>query len=93
MSYKLTMPSRNVVKQYAPENYYHVFNRGVAKLPIFLDSRDREHFMKILKRHLDPDNKDTRSDGLLYKLLQLLIEDSKYLLNFLNFCSYEYQKI
>lgn len=61
------MPSRNVIKIYAPDNYYHVYNRGVAKLPIFLDTADKSHFMAILERHLDPMNDSIKSDGVPYR--------------------------
>jgi len=28
--------------------YYHIYNRGNDKRPIFMDDKDREHFMKLL---------------------------------------------
>jgi hypothetical protein len=59
------MPSKNVVKQYAEDNYYHVYNRGVAKQTIFHDSADKKHFLNILSRHLDPNNTDLRYDGVV----------------------------
>ncbi len=61
------MPSKYAVKEYATGQYYHVFNRGVAKQPIFLDSQDKIQFMKILQRHLDPLDTSTRGDGAMYR--------------------------
>jgi putative transposase len=46
------MPSRNIVKQYT-EGYYHIYNRGVARSPIFLDDQDYLVFLSLLKRYLD----------------------------------------
>lgn len=61
------MPSRNVVKHYAPREFYHVYNRGVNKMRIFEDESDKRHFVKILRRHLNPDDLSTKSDGTLYR--------------------------
>lgn len=46
------MPSRNSLKEFAPENYYHVYNRGVEKRRIFLDAQDYRTFLGILKKYL-----------------------------------------
>ncbi len=46
------MPSRNVIKDYAPESYYHVYNRGVAKQPMFIEEMDYVVFLGMFKRHL-----------------------------------------
>lgn len=68
------MPSRNVVKAYVTDSYYHVYNRGVAKQPIFLDSQDKQHFLRILNRHLDPTNDSVKSDGVPYRKFDKDIE-------------------
>lgn len=47
------MPNRNIVKVYDIDSYYHVYNRGVEKRPIFLDCQDFSVFVSLLKRHLD----------------------------------------
>ena len=47
------MPSRNIVKSFAPDNYYHVYNRGVAKQVIYHDDEDYAVFLNLLKRYLD----------------------------------------
>lgn len=46
------MPSRNVVKEYAPDSYYHVYNRGVNKQTIFAEDADYIVFLGLLKRRL-----------------------------------------
>lgn len=49
------MPARNVVKVYAEDSYYHVYNRGVSKQTIFRDDQDYEVFLSLLRRYLDPE--------------------------------------
>jgi putative transposase len=61
------MPSRNVVKDYAPQQFYHVYNRGVAKQAIFVDEKDKLQFIKILSRHLDAADSSTKNDGSSYR--------------------------
>lgn len=47
------MPSRNTIKSFASDNYYHVYNRGVAKQVIYHDDEDYAVFLNLLKRYLD----------------------------------------
>lgn len=46
------MPSRHIIKVFAPENYYHIYNRGVDKQNIFKDNDDHSAFLNLFKRHL-----------------------------------------
>ena len=46
------MPVKNVVKEFAPENYYHVYSRGVSRQKIFLTEKDYITFLSLFKRHL-----------------------------------------
>lgn len=46
------MPSRNIVKEFEPNAYYHVYNRGVEKRTIFLDDNDYVVFLGLLKKYL-----------------------------------------
>ncbi len=46
------MPSKNVVKQDAPDSYYHVYARGASKQPIFLSPDDFEFFLSLFARYL-----------------------------------------
>lgn len=52
------MPGKNTVKQYLENGYYHLYNRGVEKRPIFLDEQDYSVFLNYLKEYLLP--KDTK---------------------------------
>lgn len=49
------MPSRNILKAYVPQAYYHLYNRGVDRQTIFHDAADYAVFMNLLKRHLSLD--------------------------------------
>lgn len=48
------MPSKNVVKVYIENGYYHIYNRGVEKRDIFIDTQDYKVFLKYLKEYLSP---------------------------------------
>ena len=50
------MPSPNIIREYVPESYYHVYNRGVEKRIIFHDTQDYAVFMSYMRRHLSSDN-------------------------------------
>lgn len=55
------MPSRNRVKQYMENGYYHVYNRGVNKQKIFKDDEDYRVFLNLFKRYLnDAPTKDNK---------------------------------
>lgn len=42
------MPSKYVIREFAENEYYHVFNRGVEKRKIFLDDQDYNIFLYYL---------------------------------------------
>lgn len=46
------MPSRNIVKVYVKGGCYHVYNRGVAKQPIFKDKQDYKVLLKYFREAL-----------------------------------------
>lgn len=48
------MPARNIIREYVPESYFHVYNRGVEKRIVFIDSQDYAVFLSYLRRHLSP---------------------------------------
>lgn len=56
------MPSRNVVREFATESYYHIYNRGVEKRVIFSDDQDYTVFLGLLKKYLSGEapNKQNR---------------------------------
>lgn len=50
--YSRVMASKNTRKIYLEKTHYHVYNRGVNKRRIFLDSEDYSVFLNLLKRYL-----------------------------------------
>ncbi|OGD79771.1 hypothetical protein A2368_04260 [Candidatus Collierbacteria bacterium RIFOXYB1_FULL_49_13] len=46
------MPARNSRKVYYENGFYHVYNRGVEKRPIFEDQQDISVFLSYLKEYL-----------------------------------------
>jgi REP element-mobilizing transposase RayT len=46
------MPSRNTIRQNAPDSYYHVYARRASKEPLFIDPSDYEFFISLFERHL-----------------------------------------
>ena len=50
------MPSKNVIKEFEPQQYYHVYNRGVEKRAIFLDDKDYTVFIGLIKKYLSGEN-------------------------------------
>lgn len=50
------MPTKNSLKTYSPNSYYHIYNRGVEKRLIFLDEQDYSVFLSYLKTYLSPKN-------------------------------------
>ncbi len=48
------MPSKNIIKEYVENGYYHIYNRGVEKRDIFLDEQDCTVFLHYLKLYLSP---------------------------------------
>ena len=48
------MPSKNAIKTYVENGYYHVYNRGVEKRTIFQDREDYSKFLYFIKIYLTP---------------------------------------
>lgn len=46
------MPAKNVLKTYASDGYYHIYNRGVDKGLIFRRGQDYKTFLSYLKIYL-----------------------------------------
>lgn len=67
------MPSRNTVKFYNVDTYYHVYNRGVEKRKVFLDDEDYAVFLGLIKRLLG-DSPETDSQGREYDWIAKNVE-------------------
>lgn len=52
------MPAKNSIKEFVPDSYYHLYNRGVEKRTIFVDEQDRAVFLSYLKTYLLPKDED-----------------------------------
>ncbi len=82
------MPTKNTVKTYVENAYYHLYNRGVDKREIFLDEQDCKLFLHFLKIYLSPiDNLqrqllDTMPPQILFKMLNKNISKEVSLLSF-----------
>lgn len=48
------MPGKNTIKVYVENGFYHVYNRGVEKRPIFLDEQDYRVFLFYMDLYLFP---------------------------------------
>ncbi|PIU03657.1 hypothetical protein COT44_02085 [Candidatus Shapirobacteria bacterium CG08_land_8_20_14_0_20_39_18] len=64
------MPSRNIIKQYVENGFYHVYNRGVEKRNIFLDDQDYRVFLHLLKYYL---SEQTKNDQKQHPLANLIL--------------------
>lgn len=62
------MPSRNIIRRYDANSYYHVYNRGVEKRKIFLDNEDYSVFLNLFKRYLS-DKPEVDNKGREYNWL------------------------
>jgi len=52
------MPSKNSIKQYVENSYYHLYNRGVEKRQIFMNEQDYGVFLSYLKEYLLPKDEE-----------------------------------
>lgn len=87
------MPARNTIREDVPASFYHVYSRGVSKLPIFLDGRDYAYFMGLFARYLS--NKPAVSkDGYPYPHYRDMVELNAFCLmsNHFHLMLYQYDK-
>lgn len=61
------MPSKNAVKTYIEDGFYHVYNRGVDKRLIFEDDQDYCVFLNLIKVILTPKDELENSDFIFIK--------------------------
>lgn len=74
------MPSKNIIKNFGEKQYYHIYNRGVNKECIFKDDIDKDYFLSLLDRHLNPENKLVDKRNVEYKKYHENIELLSYCL-------------
>lgn len=55
------MASRNTIREFVADNYYHVYNRGVEKRLIFLDDVDYGMFLAQFKKYLIGEKEDNKN--------------------------------
>lgn len=63
------MPSRNTVKDFQINSFYHLYNRGVDKRRIYEDAQDYQTFLYYLKIYLTPSDSLHQELPLLRKNL------------------------
>jgi len=80
------MPTKNTIKIYIENGYYHLYNRGVDKREIFLDEQDCIVFLHYLKLYLSPPETLLKnqflSPKILYKITNLNLSKEINLLSF-----------
>jgi len=79
------MPSKNTIKTYVENGFYHLYNRGVEKRNIFLDKQDCIIFLRFLKQYLCPKDelKMLSGTGLrLDRLVRVNMSEDVELLSF-----------
>lgn len=81
------MPTKNTIKKYIENGYYHLYSRGVDKREIFMDEQDCIVFLYYLKIYLSsPDQlrKDPNflTPKMLYKIYNLNLHEEVDLLSF-----------
>lgn len=59
------MPSKNIIKEQAPESYYHIYARGNNKQIIFIDDTDYRYFLALLERYLSKETAISKA-GMIY---------------------------
>jgi putative transposase len=82
------MPSKNIIKTYIENGFYHIYNRGVEKRKIFLDEQDFRTFLSYMKIYLSPKidstNEVMRNGNSDYKNQDKAISEIYKLNNFYN---------
>ncbi|HVZ11401.1 MAG TPA: transposase [Patescibacteria group bacterium] len=80
------VPTKNTIKTYLENAYYHVYNRGVDKREIFLEKADCIIFQHFLKLYLSPPEflirEKEMTPKLLYKVTNLNLFNEVDLLSF-----------
>lgn len=87
------MPAKNTLKLDEVNSYYHVYARGVAKLPIFMDDQDFSYFIQLFSRYLSIEAVVSKA-GVVYPHYRGQIELLSYCLmsNHFHLLVYQHQQ-
>ena len=83
------MPSKNRVKIYIENSYYHVYNRGVDKQNMFIEDIDYRIFLKYLKEALsEPIKKKKAVDvqGRSFNAIEYQVKNFEKTISLIAFC-------
>ena len=58
------MPSKNTVREYASNSFYHVYNRGAGERSIFHDAIDKAKFISLIARYVAPRDEREEDDQI-----------------------------
>ena len=72
------MPSKNILKNLAPNSYHHIYNRGVEKKDIFLEDEDKAYLLTLFDRYLNPNTIQIDSDNNPYVYMGGDVEMQSY---------------
>lgn len=61
------MPSKHIIKNYLPNSYFHIYNRGVNKNEIYKSEQDKQVFLNILDRYLNLNSDQLDANNLPYQ--------------------------
>ncbi len=79
------MPSKNIIKDYVANGYYHLYNRGVDKRDIFLDEQDCVVFLHYLKNYLVPEEELLKENKFYTRIQRLLSQNLSKEIDLLSF--------
>lgn len=83
------MKVSNKDRTFTAPAYYHIFNRGVAKQPIFLDARDKYKFLSLIDRYTCNSHNERRGDSLPYQTYDVQIATYCLMGNHFHFFVYQ----
>ncbi|RJP47563.1 MAG: hypothetical protein C4584_00210 [Armatimonadetes bacterium] len=69
------MPSKNIIKTYVEDGYYHIYNRGVEKRQIFLDEQDCKVFLHYLRLYLSPKEELLKTPNITKRLDKFILKN------------------
>jgi len=70
------MPTRKTV--FSPEEFYHIYNRGMRKQKIFLDDRDRARFLFLILFNQSPNTTKNTSVAITHYMQHRMFNVSEH---------------